>query len=118
LPILVERDAAVIATVAGELTDHEALGGEFGPAQVHRDEPTYRPRSYWRGPSWPQLDHLLIVGLAASGVGVGREAAAGIASASALGAWRSGWAEYWDPDDATPGGAVPQSWTTLATLWG
>jgi hypothetical protein len=117
LPILVERDPGIVAAVAGELTDREALGGEFGPAQVHRDEPTFRPHSYWRGPSWPQLDHLLVVGLAASGAEAGQEAAAGIARGSALGAWRSGWAEYWDPDDATPGGAVPQSWSTLATLW-
>ncbi len=117
LPVLVERDPEVVAVVAGELTDAAALGGEFGPAQVHRDEPTYRPNSYWRGPSWPQLDDLLVRGLAASGTEAGRAGAVEVAAGSALGAWRSGWAEYWDPDDAAPGGAVPQSWTTLAALW-
>ncbi len=79
LPVLVERDADIIGAVAGELTDVGALGGDFGPAQVHRDEPRFRPRSYWRGPSWPQLDHLLIVGLAASGTDAGVAAAAELA---------------------------------------
>lgn len=122
LPVLVERDVEVVELVAGELTDRDALGGEFGPAQVHRDEPTYRRGSYWRGPSWPQLDHLLVLGLAGSGsdsVGTAAvgSAAAEVARGSLAGAWRSGWAEYWDPDDATAGGAVPQSWSTLAVLW-
>jgi hypothetical protein len=116
LPALVVRDADVVAEVAAELTDSSALGGAFGPAQVHRDEPTFRAGSYWRGPSWPQLDHLLAVALATSGVAEGEAAAGPVARASAAGAVRSGWAEYWDPDDAAPGGAVPQSWTTLAVL--
>jgi hypothetical protein len=117
LPVLVAEDPAVVQAVAAELTDPAALGGAFGPAQVHRDEPTYRPNSYWRGPSWPQLDDLLWRGLAGSGVPEGVAAAATLARTSRLGAWASGWAEYWDADDATPGGAVPQSWTTLAVLW-
>jgi hypothetical protein len=117
LPVLVAEDPAIVGAVAAELTDPAALGGAFGPAQVHRDEPTYRPNSYWRGPSWPQLDDLLWRGLAGSGVPEGVAAAATLARTSRLGAWSSGWAEYWDADDATPGGAVPQSWTTLAVLW-
>lgn len=116
LPALVVRDADIVVDVAAELTDVDALGGAFGPAQVHRDEPTYRPGSYWRGPSWPQLDHLLAVALATSGVAEGEAAARLVAHGSAAGAVCSGWAEYWDPDDAAPGGAVPQSWTTLAVL--
>lgn len=117
LPVLVERDHDIVGTVATELVDVDALGGEFGPAQVHRDEHRFRPRSYWRGPSWPQLDHLLIVGLRGSGSDAGVAAAVEVARGSTAGAWRSGWAEYWDPDDAAPGGAVPQSWSTLAVLW-
>ncbi len=117
LPVLVERDAEIVAQVVAELSDRDAMGGAFGPAQVHRDEPTFRRRSYWRGPSWPQLDHLLLLGLRASGVDGALAAADQLARGSAAGAWRSGWAEYWDPDDATPGGAVPQSWATLGVLW-
>jgi hypothetical protein len=114
LPLLVEQDPRIVGSVVSELTDPRALGGAFGPAQVHRDEPTYRQGSYWRGPSWPQLDDLLIRALR----GCGEAGAADDLSRSArAGAWASGWAEYWDADDARPGGAVPQSWTTLAVLW-
>ena len=105
LAVLVTDDDEVAGQVADELTDLSAFGGPFGPTQVHRDEPTYRPGSYWRGPSWPQLDYLLWLGL-------GRPA--DLARSVAQGAVRSGWAEYWDADDARPGGAAPQSWSTLA----
>ncbi len=117
LPALVVDDTAIIATVAAELTDPAAFGGRFGPSQVHRGEVTFRPDSYWRGPSWPQIDHLLIVALAGSGVAGGLLAASQLAESSRAGAWASGWAEYWDPDDGHGGGAVPQSWSTLALLW-
>ena len=110
LPLLVERDPQVVDDAVDELVDPTAFGGEFGPAQVHRDEATHRRGSYWRGPSWPQLDYLLWVALRRAGRG---DVATSIAVASGDGAWRSGWAEYWDPDDAAPGGAAPQSWSTL-----
>ncbi len=110
LPLLVERDEEIVDEAVTELVDPAAFGGEFGPAQVHRDEPTHRRGSYWRGPSWPQLDYLLWVALRRVGRG---DAARSIAAAAGEGAWRSGWAEYWDPDDAAPGGAAPQSWSTL-----
>ena len=108
LGVLVVDDPAIRVHVLDELVDPGAFGGAFGPAQVRRDEPTYRRGAYWRGPSWPQLDHLLELGLPA---GAG---AAGFAASWRAGAVGSGWAEYWDPDDADAGGAAPQSWTTLA----
>lgn len=117
LPVLVVKDSEIISAVAAELTDPGAFGGRFGPSEVHRAEVTFRPDSYWRGPSWPQIDHLLIVALAGSGVTGAELVAARLAAASRAGAWVSGWAEYWDPDDGHGGGAVPQSWSTLAALW-
>ena len=42
------------------LDDHE-YGGACGPAGVHRDEPSFAPDTYWRGPAWPQLTYLLWV---------------------------------------------------------
>ena len=96
---------------AAELMDAGAFAGPYGARQVHIDEPTYLPTTYWRGPSWPQLNYLLWLGLQR----VGKFAqAALLAECSRTGALRSGWAEYWDADTATAGGAVPQSWTTLA----
>jgi hypothetical protein len=111
LGLLVDRRSAALDSVVAELEDDEAFGGPFGPAQVHRGEPTHRRHSYWRGPSWPQLDHLLWMALREAGAA---GPAARLAGSTRRGAWSSGWAEYWDPDDARAGGAAPQSWTTLA----
>ncbi len=117
LGLLVHHEPSVVGDVVSELTDLDACGGACGPAQVHRDEPTYRRGSYWRGPGSPQLDHLLIAALARAGTPAGADGARRLARASADGAVRSGWAEYWDPDTAAPGGAAPQSWSTLAICW-
>ena len=113
LPVLIEQRPDIVATIGSELGDLAGLGGWYGPAGVHRAEPTFRAHSYWRGPSWPQIDLLLAIGLDAA---VRSADARFVRHGLVRGAWRSGWAEYWDPDDAAPGGAVPQSWSTVAIL--
>ena len=113
LGLLVETDGERAAAVAAELTDVKALGGAFGPTGVHRAEPVYAARSYWRGPSWPQLNYLLWLGLRRAGQ---HEAAGTVARATVAGATESGLAEYWDSDDGTGLGAVPQSWAGLSLL--
>jgi hypothetical protein len=87
-----------------DLLDPQAHGGRFGPAGVHRREPTFDRRRYWRGPVWPQLAYLLWL------------AGADIAGSTVAGASTSGLAEYWDPDDGTGLGARPQSWSGLALV--
>ena len=100
LPLLVlDRPDATAA-----LSDVSAYAAPFGPRGVHRAEPCFEARRYWRGPSWPQLAYLLW------------RAGADVAAASVRGASASGLAEYWDADDGTGLGAIPQSWTGLAVL--
>ncbi len=111
LPVLVTGSIERVAAVMTELRDPDAFGGRCGPAQVHRGEPSFEPRAYWRGPAWPQLTYLFWVAAARHGR---RDDAAWLARALRSGAERSGWAEYWDPDDGTGLGAVPQSWSALA----
>jgi len=111
LALLVDTRPEVVDAVVAELEDPDGFGGDFGPPQVHRAEPRFRPGSYWRGPSWPQLDYLLWVALRRAGRA---DAARELGDASVLGAVESGWAEYWEPDSGRGGGAAPQSWTTLA----
>lgn len=113
LPMLVAAETDRIDAVAADLIDPSAYGGGCGPAGVHRGEPGFDSRSYWRGPAWPQLSYLMWVGLRAHGR---HEAAETVASATVRGAMRSGFSEYWDPDDGTGCGAAPQSWTALAVL--
>ena len=105
-----QRDAGF-----ADLVDPEAFGARFGPAGIHRAEPTRDPDTYWRGPAWPQMSYLLW--LAASRAGE-RSVAASIGRSLCDGATVSGWAEYWNPDTATGRGAIPQSWATVALLVG
>ena len=113
LPVLVSARADAVDAAFAQMLDPAAHGGGCGPTQVHRDEPSYRPHTYWRGPAWPQLTYLCWVAARRHG----RHAdAAALASMLVEGATRSGWAEYWAADDGIGLGAVPQSWATLAVL--
>jgi len=100
LPLLVidEPDAR------RDVTDTDAFGAPFGPRGVHRHDPAFDGRRYWRGPVWPQLAYLLWC------------ADADVASSTVRGASSSGLAEYWDADDGTGLGAIPQSWSGLSLL--
>ncbi len=97
--------------VVADLVDDTAFGGPFGPAGVHRAEPCFDPRSYWRGPTWPQMAYLMWVAARRWGH---LDVAAQLGRQLVDGADRSGFSEYWDPDDATGGGACPQTWATIA----
>lgn len=100
------------ATVLDDLVDRRAYGGRYGPTYVHRAEPVFAPRAYWRGAAWPQLTYLLWVCARRAGHHVCDALGRGLVD----GATRSGFAEYWDPDDGAPLGARPQSWSALAAV--
>ena len=100
LPLLVIDQPEAMA----QITNPSAFGAPFGPRGVHREETSFDARRYWRGPVWPQLAYLLWL------------AGADVAETSVRGASVSGLAEYWDADDGTGLGAIPQSWTGLALV--
>jgi hypothetical protein len=109
LPLLVDpRDEAF-----DDLIDPTAYGAEFGPCGAHRNEPSFDPDTYWRGPAWPQLTYLLAV----AGRRAGRhDVADTLMDSLRRAAVTSGFAEYWNPDTGAPGGASPQTWSTLACV--
>jgi len=113
LPVLVSRRDDAVEAAFAELLDPSAFGGACGPAGVHRGEPSFAPRTYWRGPAWPQLTYLAWV---AAGRRRRTPEQADLAAMLVRGATRSGWAEYWDADDGTGLGAAPQSWAALAAV--
>jgi hypothetical protein len=107
LPVLLDGRRGTLALAL----DPSAFGGPCGPAATRRDDPTFDPHSYWRGPAWPPLTYLLW--LAARRHGHSEDAAA-LARCLHEGAMQSGLAEYWHPDTGAPLGAVPQAWAALA----
>ena len=111
LPALVTADETRVDAVMEQLLDVDAFGGDCGPAGVHRAEPTFDARRYWRGPAWPQLSYLLWV---AAHRRHRSAAASSLGAALIAGAQRSHWAEYWDASDGYGLGAAPQSWTAIA----
>ena len=113
LPVLVAADQPVIERVFDNLRDEAAFGGACGPAGMHRDEPTFEARTYWRGPAWPQLTYLFWVAACRQG----REGDAyALAAMLTRGALNSSWAEYWDANDGSGLGAAQQSWAALAAV--
>lgn len=113
LPLLVERRPQVIADAVSELIGVGSFYGPFGLRQVHPSESSYDPDAYWRGPSWPQLNYLIQLGLRRRGF---LDASERIWAASARGAIQSEFSEYWSAEDGSGGGARPQSWSGLIML--
>ncbi len=109
LPALVCPRPAALA----QLRDPSAFHAPFGPRGLHRAEPAYEPDRYWRGSAWPQLTYLLWV---ASGAVGDHDTSAALSRSFVAGAAATGFAEHWNPETAAPLGAVPQSWTTLASV--
>ncbi len=96
-----------------QLRSAAAFGSQYGCAGVSRTEPSYDPATYWRGPSWPQLNYLLSVAARRAGE---QELASELQFSSLRGAETSGFAEYWNPDTGTGLGAIPQTWAGLAIV--
>lgn len=82
----------------------------YGLRGLDPDDRAYDPDSYWRGPTWPQLDYLIWLAAVRASLA---EVATGLSTATLRGAVESGFAEYWNPDTGEGRGAIPQSWTGL-----
>lgn len=109
LPALCVENREHATTALRGLTDPR-FAAPFGPRFVPRDHPAYRPDAYWRGPAWPQLNYLTV--LAARRCGMG-DLAEVLASRTKRGALRSGFAEYWNPENGAGLGAIPQTWAAV-----
>ncbi len=111
LGALVTADSAKAERVIGQLTDPERFGAPYGLAYLPREHASYDPRSYWRGAAWPQLNYLLAL---AADRWQDDETYSRIRAMSFAGVLRSGFAEYWNPEDGAGLGAVPQGWAAVA----
>jgi hypothetical protein len=105
----VRRDRAERAL--GQCVGNGRFAAQYGPRYLPAGDPRYLRDVYWRGPAWPQLNYLLVEAARVHGLD---DIAEEIASRTIQGVVKSGWSEYWDPENGEGLGARPQSWTTLA----
>jgi hypothetical protein len=83
------------------------------PPTVSPDDPGFRPRTYWRGPTWPVITWLFTWAMQRHGEeGVARQ-------------WRDQclallgdgtFGEYYDAQTGLPAGSLRQSWTAAAVI--
>jgi hypothetical protein len=77
------------------------------------DSPDFRPRTYWRGPTWPVMNWFFAWMLRRRG---GQDVAGALRSATLSGLGDGRLAEYYEPITGEPLGSLDQSWTAAAAL--
>jgi hypothetical protein len=77
--------------------------------------PGFKPRAYWRGPTWPVMNWLLWLGLRHHGRTAEAQALRQ-ANLDLLARETSRFAEYFEPYTAEPLGSLDQSWTAAVAL--
>jgi glucosylglycerate hydrolase len=105
-----------------------ALGTAFGPdfaggaglafpvvLSTALRSPEFRPRAYWRGPTWPVVNWLLWWGLVRQEM-VEPAAALRRANIALLSRPNARFAEYFEPFTGEPLGSFDQSWTAAVAL--
>jgi hypothetical protein len=75
--------------------------------------PDFRPRAYWRGPSWPVINWFFVWALERRGR---FDVASPLRSASLAQLAEGSLAEYYEPFTGEPLGSACQSWTAAAAL--
>jgi glycogen debranching enzyme len=83
------------------------------PPSTAVDDPSFAPRSYWRGPTWPVITWLLWWALDRDGH---RSAADRLLTAAVAQLRATGCSEYADPVAGAPLGSTAQSWTAAVAL--
>ena len=113
LCVLADRNEDRLAKVCEDLFNPQKYGAPYGPAGASQSHEAYDGHGYWRGAAWPQLTYLLSHALRTKGR---LKEAQALTAQLQNGAIASDLAEHWHPRTAHPGGAIPQSWTTLAAI--
>ena len=83
------------------------------PPTLSPDDPGFRPRTYWRGPTWPVVTWLFVWALRQHG----EDALADTWRDECLRLLGDGtFGEYYDPQTGVPAGSHHQSWTAAAAI--
>jgi hypothetical protein len=89
----------------------------FGPAfpvpSVPLDSPWFKPKTYWQGPTWINMNWLIIDGLKRYKF---HDHAAALTESTLELVEKSGFHEYFSPVDGEPGGTNDFSWTAALAI--
>jgi len=101
-----------------ETLDSPAFSGHPGlrwplPPSTSPEDPSFHPRSYWRGPTWPVASWLLWWSLLRAGE---LERADHMRKTILDQLADGGFAEYFEPFTGEPLGSMEQSWTAAVAL--
>ncbi len=117
-PLIAGRQSPERLEAFLEVLDSSAFLGHPGlrwplPPSASPEEPGFRPRSYWRGPTWPIINWLLYRSLVRAGE-TGRAQRLRRVALEQLAA--GDFAEYYEPFTGEPIGSLAQSWTAAVAL--
>ncbi|WP_219416767.1 glucosylglycerate hydrolase [Pseudonocardia nigra] len=108
-----EQEREMLALLRSpQWTGHPALRHPVLPT-TSPSSPDFRPRAYWRGPSWPVMNWFVAWMLARRGV---TDVAEALRRAALAELSEGSLAEYYEPMTGEPLGSVDQSWSAAATL--
>jgi glycogen debranching enzyme len=104
---------AVVPAMVARLKDPAKFGTKWPVPSVGASDPKFDPRRYWRGPTWINVNWMLIEGLRHAGQ---HDYANGLAARSIELVERSGFREYYEPSNGEGLGAEDFSWTAALLL--
>lgn len=104
-----ERAAQLVDT----LKDGKLFGAAYPVPSVPLNSEWFKPHGYWQGPTWLNINWLIIDGLSRYGY---QKEAAELSRSSLAMIETSGCSEYFSPLDATPAGARDFSWTAALSV--
>lgn len=95
------------------IENHHAFGPAFPVPTVPTNSPWFRPKLYWQGPTWVNMNWLIIDGLKRYGFD---DHATALTESTLELVSRHGCYEYFDPLTGEPAGAPNFSWTAALTI--
>lgn len=99
--------------MVGQLEDPQRYGAAWPVPTVPLCDSTFESQRYWRGPTWINVNWLIVMGLRASGFDAAAER---LAARTLELVARSGFREYFDPQTGEGCGAEDFAWTAALTI--
>lgn len=106
-------DATQAERLVGQLQDTETYWLKHPIPSTPRNSPYFTPRRYWQGPTWVNMNWLIIDGLRRHGY---NDLASQIRSGTLALIEAHGMHEYFSPIDGTGAGSKPFSWTAALAI--